>query len=170
MMPMMSMMTIDPVQLLRKLEPAVRPASAPARIREGATPFERKGFDELLALVSAGALTDGPPVRTAPHVGLDEPLTPGQLDRLAAAANVAAGAGAERAVMLIDGRGLVLDVAARTITAELTDAAEHELVELDAAVYVASTDAGPRRAGAPPPPGTGLVPPGIAKYFESATN
>lgn len=165
-------MTTDPLQLLRRLEPAVRPATAPAAARHGRAPFEQQGFDELLALVSTGAVTSGEPVRPSSDAGLGEPLDDDQLARLAAAADLARSAGARRAVMLIDGRSLVLDVARRELTAELTDGARTEVVELDAAVYVsAATDqtssAGPL-SGRVPAPGSGLVPPAVARQLIDA--
>jgi hypothetical protein len=132
-------MTIDPAQLLRKLEPAIRPAAAPARAVDPQRPLEQRSFDELLTLVSAGGVDSGRPVSVRAGLALQPPLDEGQLGRLGRAVDTAAAEGSQRAVMLIDGRGLVADVAARSITDELTaDAAT--VASVDAAVFVLGGD------------------------------
>jgi hypothetical protein len=69
--------------------------------------------------------------------------------------------------MLIDGRGLVMDVASRTILEELSARDGASLVNLDAAVYVASPDED--QAGRPLGlPGGGLIPPAVARQLEQA--
>jgi hypothetical protein len=113
-------------------------------------PLEEQSFDELLALVSHGELRSGRGVSVASD-GV-EPLTPPQLERLAAAADLAESEGAGRALMLIDGRALILEVASRTLSGELDMNAAAPLVRLDAAVYVA----GDGEAPAPRPSGPRL--------------
>ena len=111
-------MTIDPARLLKRLEPVVRPVSATGAVVNGRLPLESQGFDELLQLVSHGEMSSGAPVQVSDSITLA--LEEDQLDRLAAAADVAQAAGARRALALLDGRGLVLDVADRSVSEELT--------------------------------------------------
>ena len=140
-------MPIDPVQLLKQLEPAVRPVGSRAAAAPPAL-FEDRSFDDLLTLVSSGSISSGRPVRAT--VDLDPPLDDAQRDRLAAAADLAEASGAGRALMLIDGRGLVLDVADRSITAEHSAGAPAPVIRLDAAVYVAGDESPPVRPVAGP--------------------
>lgn len=155
------MMAFDASQLLKRLEPAVRPsggrdAHVPAR-------FEDRGFGELLALVSAGGVSTGQPLRC--DCELDPALDEAQESRLAAAADRAIAAGAERALMLIDGRALVVDVRDRAIASELQSSDHIVDTSVDAAVYVAS--------GAKDEPLTGLMlsrlaPGSVAAQIEAA--
>jgi hypothetical protein len=142
-------MVIDPIQLLKRLEPAVRPVAAPAGRTDANAPLEQQSFDELLSLVSHGRVHSGRAVRVADDAALSEPLTDEQVQRLAAAADRAEAAGARRAVMLIDGRGVVMDVPQRTISTELTSS-DRSITRIDAAVYVAGED---DAAGDVRPPG-----------------
>ncbi|MCP3903366.1 MAG: hypothetical protein GY715_06995 [Planctomycetes bacterium] len=160
-------MSIDAASLLRKLEPPVRPVGthpvgAPPR------PLEQQGFDELLALVSTGDVRSDRGVRVPDETLLREPLTEEQLERLAAAADLAESSGAQRAVMLIDGRGLVMDIASRHVDGELSTDPASRLVDLDAAVYVAGADEEQSTGPAPFLPGSGFVPPAIARQLEEA--
>jgi hypothetical protein len=142
----MTTMHADPAHLLKALQPAVSPgATAPAR-----PPLDARPFDALLAEAGTGAIRSDRPVRAA--ATLDPPLTPAQLDRLAAAADRAEAAGARSVLTLLDGRGLVLDVATRSVTAELTGAGS-PVVRVDAAMSLGADDA-PRPvflAGLTPP-------------------
>ncbi len=147
-----------PSQLLRRLEPPVRPAYAGEGLTRRRLPLEENSFDELLALVSDGR------VRSDREVTLDfesdHELTDEQMSRLAIAADVADESGAKRALMLIDGRGLVLEVSDRRLVTELTDDRESHLAQLDAAVYVAEA------SGVLKLPGNGLIPPVVARQIE----
>jgi len=160
-------MAIDPTQLLRKLEPAVRPTGSPATTRRPHAPFEKQSFDQLLTMVSSGSVNGGKPVMIDPHADLKDELDDGQLDRLTCAADMVEASGARRAVMLIDGRGLILDVSGRRLTAELSVEPASQLINIDAAVYVAGEDETSAISGAPPAfPGSGLIPPEVARQFE----
>jgi pimeloyl-ACP methyl ester carboxylesterase len=150
-------MTVDPRQLLKRLEPPVRPGGAPAWGRPGRAPIEGQRFDDLLTLVSRGEIDSTRPVES--RLMDDAALSDEQLARLASAADLAQANGARRAVMFIDGRALLMDVAARNIEDELTAEPSHRLFEIDAAVLVASGEDPPfspaashLRWGAPLPP------------------
>ena len=151
-------MPVDPLQLLRKLEPPVRPRHAPAARGAVATPIERLSFENLLSLVSAGGVRSDRPVVVAGDVSLTADLDSGQLDRLAVAADLAEASGVRRAVMLLDGRGLIVDVADRRVSSELTPGRDRPVTDIDAAVYVAGDD-DVESAPPPVPLAPGLVPP-----------
>jgi len=160
---------LDPVNLLRKLEPPVRPASAPGPRLVARAPFERQGFDELLTLVSSGEIRSDRPLLVAADAGLTDALDDGQLARLRAATDLAQSSGASRAVMLLDGRGLVIDVAERQVTSELSSGRPEALVDVDAAVHVAAEGkvaASPAAMG----PAAGLIPPGVAEQIAQAAH
>lgn len=153
-------MQVDARQLLRRLDPAVRPGSV-GHDRSGRAPIESRGFDELLSLVADGSVSSGRAVRVEPQ--FEEPLTDEQLEALASAADRAERAGAERAVVLLESRGLLLDVPERTVRADL---AEHDddLVQVDAVVRIGSGE--PK--GAPLAPPWGAVPPALAAQLALA--
>ena len=151
----------DPTFLLKQLEPAVRPAYLTAPPSRPLAPLEQQPFDELLASAKAGRLASGRAVSTA-HEG--EPISPEQLQRLAVAADRAESSGAQRAVLLLDGRALVLDVPTRTVSAELSASAPMQ--KIDTALYVPteSEQTGTRPVG---PPG-GVAPRGVALQIDQA--
>ncbi len=122
----------DPSFLLRQLEPAVAPSYLTAPVTKPNAPLEHLRFDELLAAAQVGRMASGRAVSAAYEGG--EALSPQQLERLAGAADLAEASGAQRAMLLVDGRALVLDVPTRTISGELSFSSRIE--RLDAAVYV----------------------------------
>ncbi len=151
-------MAADSAHLLRRLEPAVRPAFAtPPPPQRPQPPLEGQSFDELLALAQQGSVRSGRAVHwgeaSGGGWGADpaSPIDEQQLARLSAAADVAEAAGARRALMLIDGRGVVLDVANRTLVAELADDGAARAVKVDAAVNVPDPDHDPDGPPATPP-------------------
>jgi hypothetical protein len=125
-------MTTDPAILLARLEPAVRPAAAADAAAAAGGPFETRTFSALLADAARGRLPTGRPVRVACDPQAE--LCAADLLRLSAAADLAEASGARRALLLLDGRGLVLDVASRQVHGELTAAAPW--TRIDAAVLV----------------------------------
>lgn len=151
----------DATFLLRRLEPAVRPAYFGPGIARPSAPLEKQPFDELLAAAKAGRLSSGRAVSAGLESG--EALEPGQLTRLAAAADVAEASGAQRALLLMDGRALVLDVPTRTIDGELSMSSRS--VTLDTAVYVPAEgeQSEPRPLG---PPGA-VAPRGVAEQIQT---
>jgi len=92
------------------------------------------GFGDLLTMVASGRLRSDRAITVAPGAALDPPLAERQLERLAAAADEAEAAGARRAVMLIDGRGVVLQVGDRRVDGEVAPGTP--LIDIDAAVAV----------------------------------
>lgn len=89
-------------------------------------------FDSLLEEARAGSATGLSPVKIGKGVGIE--LTADQLNRVAAATDMAEANGAQRAIVLVDGRALEVDVAQRTITGEATGKATASMPSADAVV------------------------------------
>jgi hypothetical protein len=157
-------MTSDPNILLKQLEPAVRPAYAGAHKATPAAPLEQRPFDELLALASQGLVDSGRSVSV--DYAAAEALTGDELSRLSAAADVAEAAGARKALLLMDGRGLVLDVPTRTLSAELSADESSRVTGLDTAVYVGNEAV--ESAPAPLKPPGGVAPAAVGRQLDLA--
>lgn len=155
------MSPIDPTFLLKQLEPAVRPAYLGTPPSRPTAPLEQQPFDELLASAKAGRLASGRDVSAA-YEG--EPITTEQFQRLAIAADRAESSGAQRAVLLIDGRALMLDVATRTISSELN--ASSAMEKIDTAIYVPTESEQTNTRPVGPP--SGIAPRGVALQIEQA--
>ncbi|MHC4910080.1 MAG: hypothetical protein ACYTF9_10200, partial [Planctomycetota bacterium] len=151
-------MTDLAAQLLKRLEPTVRPGlrAAPRQ------PLEERNFDELLQLVSHGQVRSGREVTI--DFTPDAEITDDQRERLAAAADLAEAEGARSALMLVDGRGVLMDVADRRLTEELTSTSV--VARIDAAVYVAGPD--DKESVRPIGPDAGAIPARIAHQLEAA--
>lgn len=159
-------MPVDPAQLLRRLEPAVRPGPSGAAAHRPNLPIERQDFDALLTMVASGRISSGRPVQC--RCELSSPLDEQQLERLAAAADDAEAEGAQRAVMIIDGRAVVMDVPQRVIDTEVSAHGSARVFSgVDAAMYVPGPDDDAHDA-LPPFPGCGLVPGTVARQLERA--
>jgi len=136
--------------LLQKLASGIRPAGPERAVTPALREVAGPGFAELLAKAGQGEITSGLPVTIARNAGVE--LSAEQLARVGVAADRAQAAGADRAIVLIDGAALKLDVATRTISgpADLAPGAVHG--DIDALVVAA----GPATAAAGPvPPGAG---------------
>jgi len=131
-------MTLNAAQLLKQLEPAVRPRVAPPSGTTSHAALETQSFEQLLSMASRGQVSSGRQIDTA--LELNPPLDPAQMERLASAADQAEAAGSKRALMMIDGRSVVLDVQSRTIVAELNADTTQPITGIDAAMYVGSED------------------------------
>ncbi len=152
-------MHADPTQLLRQLEPLVRPV--PHGASSPAAPLEGRSFEELLAQAQRGEVLSGRSVTVA--FESTTALNEQQLARVSAAADLAEASGAQRALMLIDGRGLVLDVASRALSGELSGGPP--IIQTDTVVYV------PGESDRPAPPlglSRGIPPRGAAEQITRA--
>jgi hypothetical protein len=132
-------MTLNATQLLKRLEPAVRPVGAPPALGspKNAASIEGQSFDQLFALASKGALNSGRQIQL--QYEPTPPLSASQLERLAAAADQAEAAGAKTALMMLDGRGFVIDVQRRTLIGELSSNGSI-LNGIESAMFVGGTD------------------------------
>lgn len=132
-------MSIPGTELLRLLAGAgsalLRPgsAAAPAGAADGLD------FSSLLQKAKAGEIASGREVTIASKAGLS--LTPDQLQRLSVAADRAEAQGATRALVLLDGMALKLDVTTRQITGAADLSAGGVLTDIDAVVGLPSDPA-----------------------------
>lgn len=104
-------------------------------------------FQSILDKARAGAVSSGIAVTTAKDCPIT--LTQDQLTRLAAAADIAEANGAGRAVFLVDGQALRMDVGTRTILGPVDLSSTAVLSDIDAVVAVAASDAVKKQASAP---------------------
>jgi hypothetical protein len=157
---------IDPRQLLRRLEPAVRPAGNVSSA-EGRASVDTAGFDDLLARAADGEFASG---RSIDQAGLDEPVEEGFAERLAGIADAAEAAGYQRVLVIAEDRPLLLEVAERRIDGELAadDASFTPLLPIDAAVRLGG-DAEVTPTTATGPVATSL-PPGIVEALERGSS
>ena len=153
-------MALSAAQLLKGLEPAVRPIPlAPPHATSARATFESQSFGELLALAKSGGIDSGREVQLS--FDAQPPLEQAQLDRLAQAADRAEAAGAQHALMMIDGRSFVLDVESRTLTAELSHASPVQAVNIDTVLFVENQDSSQGTVSLPLP-SVGVMHSGIA--------
>ena len=124
-----------------------------ARVRpSGVTPppnaseLTRTGsFAQLLAAARKGELGGGNPVTVRPEAGVE--LSPDQLQRLTVAADMAQTAGATRALVRIDGKTLLMDVGARSITASISPAPGEVVTGIDSVIDVPQAPGSPTVSG-----------------------
>ena len=157
-------MNIDPRQLLRRLEPAVRPAGIVSA--EGRASVATADFDDLLARAADGEFASG---RSIDQAGLEAPVEDRFAERLAGIADAAEAAGYERVLVIAEDRPLLLEVAERRIDGELPadDASATPLLPIDAAVRLGG-DAEAAPTTATGPVATSL-PTGIVEALEHAS-
>lgn len=156
-------MALQSAQLLKQLEPAVRPIAAPAQRGAPNPALESQSFEQLLASASRGRIQSGRQIEMACEPS--PPLDASQLERLAAAADQAQAMGAKRALMLIDGRGFVLNVESRTVVAELSGRDQANVSGIDAAIHVAASEDSQFHSA--PLPGAGVKPAAVQRLLES---
>ena len=169
-----------PGKLLRRLDLPLRHGRGqplPSHHPDG-TPAPRGTDDDVfsrwLNLVADGRTASDRPVRVDDHARLKSPLDETQLGRLGAAADRARAAGAKHALMLLDGRGIRMNIEDRVVSGELGVSSSGEvkpdtrtradIVGIDTAVFV--HDGNDDGSGAAPgPPSVGVVPGTITKFF-----
>jgi hypothetical protein len=123
-----------------------------------AEPGGANGFAALLARAERGEVSSGLPVTIARGAGVE--LTLDQLSRLAAAADRAEARGATRALVLIDGLALRLDVGVRQVTGVADLGSGDVLTGIDAVIRVPS----------PEPPGGAVAPVPLPRADAAAMN
>ena len=153
-------MRVDSRQLLRRLEPAVRPAG-PGPLLAGSTPIDRAGFDDLLARAARGEFESG---RELDDTALEEPLDPEVRERISRIADAAEAAGHERILVIAGDLPLVLGVSDRRVDGELQSSPEDgesvdRLQAVEAAVRLRLDD---ETQGGRKSPVLHVVPPAIA--------
>lgn len=159
-------MTNTSSDLLRALASGVRGVTpdAPVRQASGDRLIEGQTFDQLLR--QAGAMSSGAPVRVDGSTGLK--LSPAQMTRLATAADQAEAQGAARALVLMDGMALTMDVGVRTVTGKVDPSASRVMTDMDTVINV-PPEGGQASGGATgilPAARLPLVPPGVLRALE----
>lgn len=143
-------MTVPPGLLLSALGSVGRALFGPSG---GGTAERPAGvdFESLLRDAESGLLRSGRGVDVAPESTLE--LTAEQLERVAAAADRAEAAGADRAVVLLDERALVVDVQTRRVTGEIDVASGEPVTGVDVVLRAppAGGESGSGGAGGPVP-------------------
>ena len=137
------MMAVDAQDLLKRLEPAIRPNTRDLPARQT---IDRAGFDELLARASRGEIGSGREVETS---SINEPIEEVFRERLARVADAAEAAGYQRVLVMTGTRPFLLQVSERTLEKELTAAEDERLHSVDAAVRIVSADMEPVQTAAP---------------------
>lgn len=136
----------EAAQLMRMLEPAVRPAGTPAPRVQPRSPIEQQGFDEILRNAEAETPETsggGGPVKISGHaqqrldqmgVSLDE----GQMRALGEATDRAASKGANESLMLMDRLGLIVNIRNRTVITALSEQRMRQgiVTQIDSTVWV----------------------------------
>lgn len=124
--------------LLRLLEPGVRPVGAPARTAQPARPIEGQSFEQMLRSARGGQ-----PITFSAHAQqrLQEAGLSFDADRMRAIAEAAARAeakGGRDTLMLVEGRGLIVNVPNRTVVTVLDHQRMNEgvVTQIDSAVWV----------------------------------
>lgn len=122
--------------LLAGLASGVRPlgAGSEGSRRVGMDAPGAPDFASLLRQARSGAISSGKPVTISESVGVR--LSEQQLARLAQAADVAEASGATRALVLMDGMAIKLDVGVRTVLGAGAFDAESVMTGFDAIVRV----------------------------------
>jgi hypothetical protein len=131
------MSNIDSSQLLRALGSQIQPQGLGLPGTTGASQLhEGPSFDQMLQQAQGGQISSGIPIRVSRQAGVD--LSGSQLTRLADAADRAEAAGASRALVMIDGMVLTMDVPQRTITGKADTGSTKVLNGVDAVVTCAA--------------------------------
>lgn len=133
----MSEARLSSAALLARLGSGPSPHEA---ARPAQPPIEGLSFAAILDKAATGAISSGRRV----EVGRGVPFTPtdSQLDRISRAADAAEASGAVRALVLIDGLAVSVDLATRTIDGVQDAAAPGVISNVDAAV-IAAPDSAP---------------------------
>jgi hypothetical protein len=120
-------MTQVPFALLNLIGAAGRLIAGPQR---SAAPITGPDFDALLKQAADAEFSSGRTVTISPRADLQ--LTPEQLQRVSLAADRAEANGAGKALILIDGLALKVDVVSRTIEQAVDSGAQAVLTDIDA--------------------------------------
>ena len=137
-------MSSSAAQLMRMLEPAVRPMGTPAPRVAPQTPIEQQDFDEVLRNAQATE-----PVKISGHaqqrlsqmgVSLDD----AQMAALGEATDRAAAKGANESLMLMDRLGLIVNIPNRTVVTALSQQRMSQgiVTQIDSTVWVNSATNG----------------------------
>lgn len=128
----------NPADLFKPLSNAVLPPGVERRIGAAASglgaknTFESLSFADLLTREASGQLTTGRPVSI--HPDCDVQLSEDQMQRLGVAIDRAEASGAQRALVMIDGMAMKVDIGIRQIVGKVDLQSTPVLGEIDAVV------------------------------------
>ena len=123
-------MTIDPRQLLRRLEPAVRPAGAASSASRRASVADGE-FTELFSLAREGEIESA----REPELADGATLEPATLAQVARALDLAEARGSRRSVVVAEGRAFVADIPTRRLE-RLETRDDFVFEEVDSAIAI----------------------------------
>lgn len=148
----------------RALATSILPPGVERGVRGGtrSLPLESQSFASLLAREASGSLASGRPVSVREGSGLE--LSEQQLSRIGAALDRAEAAGAQRAVVLVDGQALRVDVGVRQIVERVDLQSISVLPGIDAIVQAGDQRSAPG-AGAGNLLGTTAMHPDLARLL-----
>jgi hypothetical protein len=121
-------------------------------------------FERLLEMARDAESASGAPVRVSPGAGVE--LSESQMERLSRAADRLEAAGATRALVVIDGRALSLDVATRTVTGSVPLEPGRPLVGFDAILHL--PESSHQAPPVLPPPDPSITNPSLARALFDA--
>lgn len=128
----------DQANLLRMLEPAVRPAGAPAPQTKPRLPIDQQSFDQLLetAADTADLKVSAHAEKRLSQMGVE--LSDAQMQALSQATDKAAEKGASDSLMLINRLGLIVNIPNRTVITALSEQrmTEGVVTNIDSTVWV----------------------------------
>jgi hypothetical protein len=133
-------MTNNALNLLRGLASGVLPGGVETARKNGNTPADisSASFSQLFKSISRSG--SGLPVSIAAGTGLE--LSSEQLSRIALAADKAQAQGASRALVMIDGQALQLDVGVRQVTGKVDLNSTDVLSGIDTVVWAGGSSGG----------------------------
>jgi hypothetical protein len=103
---------LDPLGILSSVRSAGSPATSPHKLQ-----LAGSNFSSLLSQAQNLSLSSASPVTVDARSKIE--LSADQLERLSVAADRAEALGMDTALVLIDGKGVVLDVGARRVTSQI---------------------------------------------------
>lgn len=128
----------DPANLLRMLEPAVRPAGVPAPQVTPRLPIDQQSFEQVLqtAAGSGDLKISAHAQQRLSQMGVE--LSDSQVQALSAAADKAAAKGANDSLMLLNRLGLIVNIPNRTVITALSEQrmSEGVVTNIDSTVWV----------------------------------
>lgn len=122
-------------------------ALAPSRTRTEAPSATDESFAGLLNKAQSGTISSGLMVTPAKHSGLE--LSPEQLGRLSAAADQAEADGAHRALVIMDDKAYVVDIASREVERAVPLSEAGVIGGIDTVVTAPGASSGPETPTGP---------------------
>lgn len=147
--------------LLRTLSSTILPPGVERRSGQSKPlPVQAQSFAELLAGKSAGSVLGGRGVTVRPEASVN--LSPDQMARLGDAIDRAESAGAQHALVMIDGMALKVDVGVRQVVAQVDLQKSPPLTGIDTVLHAGDHSGSAQKATLP---GTGFHP-NLAKILQ----